>query len=591
MRKASAMLPGPPPESTVMAEGTGHVEQSSASQPASQHSMDDLAYVCEQVGKFSGRLRKVSLLAGFFQTLRNEDLVLAVRFLNTGPVAEASDHQTLFGSQEKPLLSVGYATLREALLQVSGWEIDTVRLCYQEVGDLGETIGLLVRGHTSEQPLSLAQANGLYQQLFRARLTARKVGLLVDIFRTYRPLTIKYFVKIITGNLRIGLHEKMVEEALAAACGLPLGTIRDASNRLGDLAGVALAARTNTLENIRAQLFHPLEFMLAKPLDRIEDLPVPADWLVEDKYDGIRSQIHIDHGHVHIYSRGMEEITHAFPELVKAFVNARLTAILDGEILAWREGQALKFNILQQRIARKTVKAALMLEVPVVFVAYDILLSQNELTFTKPFEERRSLLAQAVERVASISSESRSRILLSPQTALENHEQLERMFHEARGRGNEGLIVKRRGSVYEAGKRSGSWFKIKRPYGTLDVVITAAEQGHGRRATVFSDYTFGVRSADGFVNVGKAYSGLTDIEIKQLTKLLRSLSVERFGRVMLVRPEIVLEVAFDGVQKSARHKSGYALRFPRILRWRHDKTPQECDAIARVQELYESSLR
>ena len=165
------------------------------------------------------------------------------------------------------------------------------------------------------------------------------------------------------------------------------------------------------------------------------------------------------------------------------------------------------------------------------------------------------------------------------------------MFHEARGRGNEGLIVKRRGSVYEAGKRSGSWFKIKRPYGTLDVVITAAEQGHGRRATVFSDYTFGVRSGDGFVNVGKAYSGLTDIEIKQLTKLLRSLSVERFGRVMLVRPEIVLEVAFDGVQKSARHKSGYALRFPRILRWRHDKTPQECDAIARVQELYESSLR
>ncbi len=585
------MLPGTTPESVALTEQNGLFEQSSTGRPVSQHSMDDLADACEQVGKFSSRLLKVRILAGFLQALSDEDLVLAVRFLSTGPLAEANVHQTLFESQEKPRLSVGYATMREALLEVCGWDSETVRLCYQEVGDSGETIGLLIRGHSSERPLSLAQANELYQGLFRARLTARKVGLLADAFRSYRPVTIKYFVKVIAGNLRIGLQRKMVEEALAAACGLPLDTIREASNRLGDLAGVALAARNNTLQDIRAQLFHPLEFMLAKPLDHIEDLPSPPDWFVEDKYDGIRSQIHIDRGHVRIYSRGMEEISNAFPELIKAFAAAPLTAILDGEILAWREGRALNFNILQQRIARKTVKAALMLEIPVLFVAYDILLLQNELTLANPFEERRSLLAETVEQMASVSSESRSRILLSPQTALADHDQLERMFQEARGRGNEGLIVKRRGSVYEAGKRSGSWFKIKRPYGTLDVVITAAEQGHGRRATVFSDYTFAVRSGDGFVNVGKAYSGLTDTEIKQLTKLLRSLSVERFGRIMLVRPEIVLEVAFDGVQKSARHKSGYALRFPRILRWRHDKTPQECDDLARVRELYESSLR
>lgn len=585
------MLPGTTPESVALTEQNGLLEQSSTGRPVSQHSMDDLADACEQVGKFSSRLLKVRILAGVLQALSDEDLVLAVRFLSTGPLAEANVHQTLFESQEKPRLSVGYATMREALLEVCGWDSETVRLCYQEVGDSGETIGLLIRGHSSERPLSLAQANELYQGLFRARLTARKVGLLADAFRSYRPVTIKYFVKVIAGNLRIGLQRKMVEEALAAACGLPLDTIREASNRLGDLAGVALAARNNTLQDIRAQLFHPLEFMLAKPLDRIEDLPSPPDWFVEDKYDGIRSQIHIDRGHVRIYSRGMEEISNAFPELIKAFVAAPLTAILDGEILAWREGRALNFNILQQRIARKTVKAALMLEIPVLFVAYDILLLQSELTLAKPFEERRGLLAETVEQMANASSESRSRILLSPQTALADHDQLERMFQEARGRGNEGLIVKRRGSVYEAGKRSGSWFKIKRPYGTLDVVITAAEQGHGRRATVFSDYTFAVRSGDGFLNVGKAYSGLTDTEIKQLTKLLRSLSVERFGRVMLVRPEIVLEVAFDGVQKSARHKSGYALRFPRILRWRQDKTPQECDDLARVRELYESSLR
>jgi DNA ligase 1 len=563
-----------------------------AGQPAVAESMDHLAAVCDEVGKFSGRLRKIRLLSAFFQSLDDDELFLAVRFLSIGPLADSTtSNRNLFGVEEKPKLAVGYATMREALLQVCGWDIETVRLCYQEVGDAGEAIGLLIRGHSSEQTLSLAHANELYQQLFRARLTVRKVEVLAGIFRTHRPLTIKYFVKVITGNLRIGLQEKMVEEALAAACGLPPDAIRDANNRLGDLAAVAVAARTNTLADIRARLFHPLEFMLAKPLDRIDDLPSPADWFVEDKYDGIRSQVHLDHGHVRIYSRGMEEITNAFPELVAVFTHAPTTAILDGEILAWRDGRALNFNVLQQRIARKTVKASMMLEIPVVFAAYDILLVENNLSLDKPFEERRVLLAQTVERIAAHSSESRARLLLSPQTALESHQQLEQMFQEARSRGNEGLVVKRRGSVYEAGKRSGSWFKIKRPYGTLDVVITAAEQGNGRRATVFSDYTFAVRSGDGFVNVGKAYSGLTDVEIKQLTKLLRAASVERFGRVMLVRPEIVLEVAFDGVQKSARHKSGYALRFPRILRWRQDKTPQDCDDISRVRQLYEASLQ
>ncbi len=566
--------------------------EASAGQLIAAESMDQLAAICDEVGKYSGRLRKIRVLSAFFQSLGNDELFLAVRLLSTGPLADStSASRNLFGLEEKPKLSVGYATMREALLQVCNWDIETVRLCYQEVGDSGEAIGLLIRGNSSEQPLSLVHANELYQQLFRARLTARKVEVLADIFRTYRPLTIKYFVKVITGNLRIGLQEKMVEEALAAACGLAPDAIRDANNRLGDLATVAVAARSNTLDDIRAQLFHPLEFMLAKPLDRIDELPAPSDWFVEDKYDGIRSQVHLDHGHVRIYSRGMEEITNAFPELVAVFALAPITAILDGEILAWRDGRALNFNVLQQRIARKTVKASMVLEIPVVFAAYDILLLEHDLALAKPFEVRRGLLAQTVEKIASQSPESRARLLLSPQTPLESHQQLEQKFQEARSRGNEGLVVKRRGSVYEAGKRSGSWFKIKRPYGTLDVVITAAEQGNGRRATVFSDYTFAVRSGDGFVNVGKAYSGLTDVEIKQLTKLLRAASVERFGRVMLVRPEIVLEVAFDGVQKSARHKSGYALRFPRILRWRQDKSPQDCDDINRVRELYEASLQ
>jgi DNA ligase-1 len=181
--------------------------------------------------------------------------------------------------------------------------------------------------------------------------------------------------------------------------------------------------------------------------------------------------------------------------------------------------------------------------------------------------------------------------LVSPQTEPRNREEIERLFQEARNRGNEGLVLKRRGSVYEMGKRSGVWYKLKRPLATLDVVITAAEQGHGRRATVLSDYTFAVRDGERFLNIGKAYSGLTDAEIRELTRILRGMVTERFSRVLLVRPEIVLEVAFDGIQKSPRHKSGFSMRFPRIVRWRRDKTAHEIDTLERVREIYEASLQ
>lgn len=546
--------------------------------------MDQLALVCEQIASHASRLRKVAILASYFRELPDEDLALAVQFLGNGPVLEGPANHTLFEMEEKTKLSIGGSLLREALQTATGWDSQILGICYSEVGDSGETTGLLLRGISAEEPLSLSEANAIYQKLFRTRLTARKRELLVETFRRYRPLTLKYFVKVITRGLRIGLMEKMVEEAIAAACGTSPAAVREANNRLGDLAYVALAARRGELEQIEARLFHPMEFMLAKPLDRVEDLPSPADWIVEDKYDGIRSQAHFAEGQVRLYSRGMEEVTTAFPEIVAAFAAVQGNGLIDGELLAYRDGRALNFNVLQQRIARKQVRATLIAEIPVVFMAYDVLYRNGELLLQKPFEERRSILNE-------LFSPLPPPLLLSPQHQITSHADLETLFTAARARGNEGLLLKHRGSIYEPGKRSGAWHKLKRPYGTLDVVITAAEQGNGRRATVFSDYTFAVRSGAGFVNIGKAYSGLTDTEIKQLTRLLRAASTDKFGRVMLVRPEIVLEVAFDGVQKSTRHKGGYALRFPRILRWRQDKKPEDCDDIAQVEALYEASLQ
>jgi DNA ligase-1 len=481
-------------------------------------------------------------------------------------------------------LSIGSNVLRAAVQAATGWDTQTLSVCHAEVGDAGETASLLLGGISAGQPLTLQRANEIYQELFRARTTATKRELLTQAFRTYHPLAIKYFVKVITRALRIGLMGKMVEEAVAQACGVPHEAIRDANNRLGDLAQVALAARRGELTGIEARLFHPMEFMLAKPLERLEDLDNPADWVIEDKYDGIRSQVHFSSGAVQIFSRGMDDITTAFPELLESLRQLPGSGLIDGEILAWRDDRALNFNLLQQRLSRKKVRATLLIEVPVVFMAYDLLLRDGDLLFAEPHEQRRA-------RLEDLFAGRDLPLIISPQHQAATHDDLDRLFAEARQRGNEGVLLKRRNSLYEPGRRTGAWHKLKRPYGTLDVVITSAEQGSGHRATVFSDYTFAVRSQEGFANVGKAYSGLTDTEVKALTRILRSASTDKFGPVMVVRPEVVLEVAFDGVQKSARHKSGYALRFPRILRWRRDKKPEECDDLARVEALYQASLQ
>jgi DNA ligase 1 len=547
--------------------------------------MDRLAQACEEVARHSGRLAKVAALAGYLRGLDNdEDLRRAVQFLIARPAARAPGIANLFETLEAPKLALGYATMREALLVACGWDEETVRLCFRETGDGGETIGLLMAGVTQGEPMTLERAEELYLRLHAVRRADQRVRILAEIFRTYRGLTLKYFIKTITGGFRIGLQEKMIEEAVAAAVGKSMAEIRAANNRLGDLAAVAVAARNDALGGIEAQLFHPMDFMLAKPLDDGEDPPANVRWYVEDKYDGVRSQVHVDHGRVSIYTRGMEESTKSYPEITAAFEGFRGSAILDGEVLAWQDGRALSFTVLQQRLARKRLSESILQSVPVVFLAYDALYADGTLLLDRPIEARREALAGIVTRAAS------DRVLLSPQAVLTGPDVIEGLFAAARSAGNEGLLLKRQGSLYEPGRRGGAWLKIKRAFATLDVVITAAEQGHGKRATVLSDYTFAVRDGDQFLNIGKAYTGLTDEEIRQLTRLLRESAVGRYGRVQLVEPRHVLEVGFDGIQRSPRHKSGFALRFPRILHWRRDKRPADCDTLDRVRELYQSTL-
>jgi|YNPBryunderm2012_1023409.scaffolds.fasta_scaffold00414_6 DNA ligase-1 len=533
--------------------------------------MDELAAIAERVASRNSRLEKIRCVAEYLRSLSDEDLRRALRFLSGRP----------FSPGDARRLAVGHVSLREAVIAAGGWDPETVRLCIRQVGDIGEAIGLLLHGKTENRPLSLAQAERLYEELARTRRSGQKEDLLRECFLRYRPLTLKYFVKVITGDLRIGLQERMLEEAVAAASGASPALVRQAVHRTGDLAETALAARRGTLEQICPHLFRPLDFMLARPIASAAEVPDPGNWLIEDKYDGIRAQAHVADGRAALFSRGFAEVTAAFPELAAALERMPGSAILDGEIVAWREGRTLPFSALQQRLARKEVPLFLPLEAPAAFIAYDLLLRDGRELLDEPIEARRTEL----ERLLLAAGEP---LLVAPQCTAADRDELERLFDQARARGNEGLVLKRRGSRYEAGRRGGAWLKWKRPLATLDVVITAAEQGHGKRAGVLSDYTFAVRAGDRFVNVGKAYSGLTDEEIRELTGRLRELAVARAGPVLLVRPEIVLEVAFNGVQKSTRHQSGFALRFPRIVRWRRDKRPEQIDDLDRVREIYQN---
>jgi len=356
---------------------------------------------------------------------------------------------------------------------------------------------------------------------------------------------------------------------------------------LGDIGETATRARTNDLKEIGMRLFHPIKFMLATPAADLADVTrtMPEEFFVEDKFDGIRAQAHVEDERVAIYSRTMDEITHRFPELIAPLGDLPTDVIIDGEIVPARGDLILPFSELQKRLGRKTVSDDLLASVPVVLVAYDLLYADGRVLINESLDERRRILENLVAK--------RGTIRLSEAKRFQDASALDDEFNAARARGNEGLMIKSPASLYKPGRRGREWLKLKRAIATLDVVVTAVEVGHGKRRSLLSDYTFAVRrsEADGeLLNIGKAYSGLTDAELAELTEWFRAHTLKEFahGRVRLVEPRIVLEVTFDRIQESKRHKSGYALRFPRIVRLRTDKSAADIDTLETVRKLVES---
>jgi DNA ligase-1 len=592
--------------------------------------MRELATACEAIAGTTKKLLKTGIVAEYLKARSTDEAAVSAIFLSG----------RAFPAWGETTLQVGGRALWKIVAEVSGTNEGKLTDAYRQYGDLGSVAGAVLPERTG-QGVGVLEVEATFHRIATARGPAVKAEIVRDLISRATPLEAKYIIKIMTGDLRIGLKESLVEEAIARAYGATLAEVQRANMLLGDIGEVVRLASEGALAQAQMRLFHPLGFMLASPIESPEDgLSYFADAAVEDKYDGIRAQAHVAGGEVRFFSRTRDEITESFPELPCALAGLPHDAILDGEIVAWEYpqdlsdtqrvvdeaaseageqkaanlGRARPFSVLQQRLGRKKVSDKMLREVPVAFLAFDVLYANGELVMDRPLrgraeildallaEPRRSLnhsgqggspgttaqglLAFDSEPVDAIAAAS---IIRAPVFRVSSAGELDELFAAAQARGNEGLMIKDLNSAYAPGKRGKSWLKMKRELATLDVVVTAVEYGHGKRIGVLSDYTFAVWDAnrEKLVNIGKAYSGLTDVEISEMTHWFLDHTVEDQGFRRVVEPKIVLEVAFNNMMQSDRHESGYALRFPRIVHLRPDKSAEDADTIERAREIFD----
>ncbi|MEO8726485.1 MAG: ATP-dependent DNA ligase [Acidobacteriaceae bacterium] len=573
--------------------------------------MREFSQLCEQVAATTKKTEKTRLIAAYLAAHDPVVAGIAAGFLCGRP----------FPASEEATLQVGGALIWRVISSIASLSGDEISRAYRKTGDTGAATEMVLQGHAASGPaLSVIEVEQAFRHIADARGTDAKAAELEALLRRAQPVETKYILKIITGDLRIGSRESLVEEAIAQAFAVKPAEVRRANMMLGDIGEMLRLAREHQLHQAKMRLFHPLKFMLATAAESsAQAFDYFSDAAVEDKYDGVRAQAHCAGGKVKLFSRTLDEITASFPEAAAALEKMPEGVILDGEILAWdasavssaaieaaeeegvavamtrfhshHRGRALSFSALQKRLGRKNVTREMMERVPVAYVCFDVIYSQGELVIDRPLRERLLILDRVFEKYAATSAaQTGCPVLRAPVAHAASAEDLDAIFDAARARGNEGLMVKDLDAAYQPGRRGKSWLKLKRELATLDVVVTAAEWGNGRKAPWLSDYTFAVRDGERLLNVGKAYSGVTDAEIQQLTAHFLEATLVDYGHHRLVEPDTVFEVAFNNIMRSERHESGYALRFPRIVRIRGDKTAAEIDTLERVREIYESEL-
>ena len=542
--------------------------------------------VAERVAATTRTSEKTRLLADELRSLAPDELPIAAVFLAGRPFAEVDGRST----------GLGWAAIASAVTGRAGAPAGALGEAYDRSSDLGVAVAdLLSRSNGTylarNDPPGLLDVAAAFAAMEAASGPAAKGAILTDLLARCDPLTAKFVVKILSGELRIGLREGLLEAAIATAFERPLEAVKRAGMLTGDIGATADLARDDALATASLRLFHPLKFMLASPAEDAAEIMTrlgPTAW-VEDKYDGIRAQLHRAGSEVRLYSRDLHDISGQFPEVVDGARDLAWDGILDGELLAYRDGAVMPFVALQKRLGRKSPSAAIRTQVPVIFVAFDVLAHGPRGGAVEPgLDEPLATRRRRLDGLGLPLVGDGGAFALSHLESVDSVDDLERAFADARGRNNEGLMVKDPSSAYSPGRRGLGWLKMKKALATIDCVVVGVEVGHGKRHGVLSDYTFAVRDeASGtLVTIGKAYSGLTDAEIAEMTAWFEAHTLERFGRYRVVEPSIVVEIAFDVIVRSNRHRSGFSLRFPRIAQLRRDKSVDEIDTVASVEAIW-----
>lgn len=535
------------------------------------------AQVCEELRNTSSKNDKVNIVSQYISKLDDDGLRIACGLLSG----------EIFPPYENVELMIGYSAIVKVILDLGNLESKSFDKIFIEYGDLGEAAERILAKKFVEPLFGVDYTLiGLYRELHRLAEASgkgsysEKKKILEGLYLNLSPLETKYLTKILTGEMRIGFVAGLVVEAISEASKQKSEEVNEAYLLTNDLSETAVLSRYGNLSSARLEPLHQTNFMLADAMQTAEEIQkyFGKELICEYKLDGIRAQCHKKKDLVKIFTRRGNESGNSFPEIQASLREISGDYIIDGEIIAFKNGKPLPFSLLQHRLQRKEITERLINEVPLTIFIYDILYLNGEPLYKKTLVERKAAL---------LGLRSSKRVRLLDYRYVTTQEEIEKMFDESISQGYEGLMLKDPMSIYTVGKRGKNWVKLKKELDTLDAVIVASERGHGKRAKIFSDYIFSIWDNDELKTIGKAYSGLTDKELSDMNTKLKDVTVKDEGWRIIVKPEIVIEVAFNGIQKSERHESGYALRFPRIKRIREDKGIKQADNIEKVKSIFE----
>lgn len=530
---------------------------------------------------------KISVCSEYLATLSEEDdLKLAAQFIGEGAFSSISGKRASVGSRTAGLAACEFCEI----------DYDKVfKPCRTATGSNSETIERLMENiplavaKRNFKNLSLLDVTSYFEKLYDASSRAEKQQILNDFWRKSTPLEAKYSIRMLgQSSLRIGFEIRSLIAAIAKGFTVSKKDVRHAHMLTGSIGEAAVMAKTKRLDKAKFSMFHPISFMLASPIEYKSETDL-SEYVAEEKFDGMRAQIHYSENGVKFFSRDLNDITNSFPDVAEFFQSKSLPPIvMDGEICVYKNGKIMPFQHLQKRMGIKKPTKKLIEEYPVLFIAYDLLFTDGSTTFSRPLNVRRKKLEELSEVY---------QIPITTQFSVDGSDNLESLYQRALKHGNEGLMLKKKDSVYEYGQRGKSWLKVKKPGGSFDTVIMYAHSGSGKRGGLYSDFTLGIsvkedeRYEEEFIPIGKAYGGYTDDELKKLNSRVKKLTVEKYGPTLGLKPEIIVEIEFDGIQENKRTKAGYTLRFPRFKRIRWDLAPSDVDTLKDVEMFFARKLK